>query len=122
MSSTIGRMSIHVTWCFPRNGTQSVRNSRRPSLSEPGAVSFLQPQSDLSHHPVHFGVRQGALRASESQGKRDTLAPFRKLRAAVLVEGTCVLQQITGRLFDCGEDGARRDGLLHDDCQVALDG
>src|SRR5947209_879545 len=98
MSSTIGKMSIHVNSRFPRTARQCVQIPRPKSLSgcslsEPRAVSFLQPQSDLRHHLVHFGVRQGALRTSESQGERDALVTFANLRAAILVERARVLEK-----------------------------
>src|SRR5438093_13767213 len=109
MSSTMGKMSIQLNWRFPRKARGRVQNARRLSLSEPGAVSFLQPQLDLRHHSVHFGVRQGALRASESQGKRDALVAIRNLRPAVFVEGAHMFEELACRLLDRGQDGARGD-------------
>src|SRR6266851_4961466 len=121
MTSTIGSTSIHVTYCFPRTARSRVRDARRPSLSEPGAVSFLQSYLDLSHHRVHFGVRQGALRASESQGKRDALVPLGDLSATVFVESASLLEKIAGRLLDRRHQGSCRDCFLHDHGQVAVD-
>src|SRR5262252_7669983 len=91
MTSTSGKRSIQFKCCFPRQGT---RMRAGDSLSEPGAVSFLQSQPDLRHHRVHFGVRQGALRASESQGECDTLVTGRDLRAVILIECVGRLQPV----------------------------
>src|SRR5438552_5826857 len=113
-SSTIGKMSIHVTWCVPRNSTQMRAQAAPVSLSEPGSVSFLQSQLDLRHHLIHFGVRQGALRASESQGERDALVTLGNLGAAVLVERPDVLQKIAGHLFDGRMQAPGRHRLRHD--------
>src|SRR4029077_15865323 len=77
----------------PQTARVRVLNLRPNSLAEPGAVSFLQPQPDLRYHSVHFGVRQGALRASESQGKSDALVPVRNLRSTVLIECLCPLER-----------------------------
>src|SRR5438445_4571806 len=118
--STIGKMSIHVTWRFSRNSTPRRAQTAPVSLSEPGSVSFLQSQLDLRHHLIHFGVRQGALRASESQGKRDALVTLGNLGAAVLVERPDVLQKIAGHLFDGGMQHPGRHRLVHDHRQVAL--
>src|SRR5260370_16646694 len=95
MTSTIGSTSIHVTYCFPRTARSRVRDARRPSLSKPGAVSFLQSYLELSHHPVHFGVRQGALRASESQGKRDALVPLGALTPPLFLETATLLETLS---------------------------
>src|SRR4051812_124393 len=84
--SRIGTMSISLTYPQPQTARATVRNRRRFSLSEPGVVLFLQPQSDVGHDLVHFGVRKGAFRPSESQGKRDALVSLGNLRAAVFVE------------------------------------
>src|SRR5215467_5107643 len=93
-------MSIQVTSCFPRNTCDGVLGVPQASLSEPGAVSLLQPQPDLRHHSVHFGVRQGALRASESQGKCDALVTLGYLRPAVLVERASGLEQLSTGFLD----------------------
>src|SRR5919198_6501949 len=117
----MGSMSTKVNQRFSRNGTLRGANARRHSLSEPGAVSFLQCQPDLRHHLVHFGVRQGALRASESQGERETLVPFRHLRTAVLVERANLFEQVAGRFMDRAEHHARRDRFIDDHGKVAID-
>src|SRR5229473_3373308 len=67
---------------------------RSGSLSEPGPVSFLQSQPDLSHHLVHFSVRQGALGASESQGECDALVPLLHLPSMVFIKRPRCLQEI----------------------------
>src|SRR5690349_4685629 len=122
MSNSTGRTSINVTGASPAIAReQRVRNERQESLSEPGAVSFLQCQPDLRHHFVHFSVRQGALRASESQGERETLVPFGDLRATVFVKRTNLLEKVAGRLLDRSQDRTRGDGVLHDNREVALD-
>src|SRR5438309_4129879 len=118
--SAIGKMSIQVNWCFPQNSTPRRAQAAPVSLSEPGSVSFLQSLLDLGHHLIHFGVRQGALRASESQGKRDALVAIGNLRAPVLVESPDLLQKVAGQLLDRGVQNPRRDRLVHDHRQVAL--
>src|SRR5207302_7165223 len=120
--SAIGKMSIQVNWCFPQNSTPRRAQAAPVSLSEPGSVSFLQSLLDLGHHLIHFSVRQGALRASESQGKRDALVAIGNLGAAVFVERACHLEKIAGGLLDRRENGARGDGLLDHDGEVAFDG
>src|SRR5690348_1993471 len=132
MRSKNGKTSTRFKVCFPRpklppqTARERVLNSRPNSLAEPGAVSFFQPQPDLRHHSVHFGVRQGALRASESQGKCDALVPVGNLRSAVLIEGPGLLER--GRacgpsqLVDAGQESARGDRFLDHDGEVALDG
>src|SRR6266571_1791640 len=118
--STIGKVSIHVTWRFPRNSTQRRAQTAQVSLSEPGSVSFLQSQLGLRHHLIHFGVRQGALRTSESQGKRDALVTLWNLGAPVLVERPDVLQKVARQLFNGGVQHPCRDRLVHDHREVAL--
>src|SRR6058998_2156284 len=93
MSSRMGKMSIQLNWRFPRKARGRVQDARQDSLAEPGAVSFLQSQLDLRHHLVHFGVRQGALRASESQGECDALVALRNLGAVILVKRSGLLQK-----------------------------
>src|SRR5207249_11473182 len=115
MSSTMGKMSIQLNWRFPRKARGRVQNARQDSLAEPGAVSFLQPQLDLRHDLVHFGVRQGALRASESQGKRDALVTLCDLCAAVLVKRANFLEKVARRLLDHAKDRRRGDGVLDAD-------
>src|SRR6059058_5208274 len=117
----IGTMSTSVTCRQPLTARVGVRNYRRFSLSEPGAVLFLQPQPDVRHDSVHFGVRKGAFRASESQGKRDALVSLGNLRATVFVERAHVLQEIAGRFFDGRQHRSRRDRVLDDHRQVAVD-
>src|ERR1051325_12102181 len=107
-------MSRAVTGPQPRTARGGVRDPRRSSLSEPGVVFFLQPQPDVRHDLVHFGVRKGAFRASESQGERDALVSLGDLRAAVFIERTNVLQEIAGRLLDGGEAGSRGRRVLRD--------
>src|SRR6266568_7592273 len=108
--SSMGTMSTSVTCRQPQTARVSVRNPRRFSLSEPGVVLFLQPQPDVRHDSVHFGVRKGAFRASESQGERDALVSLGNLRATVFVKRTNVLQEVAGRFFDRRQDRSRRDG------------
>src|SRR6266567_30561 len=73
------------------------------SRAKPGAVLLLQCELDLRHHVVHFGVRQGALGAAESQGEGDALVALRNLRPPVLVERPCALQEFASGLFDRGQ-------------------
>src|SRR5690242_13798288 len=101
MSNSTGRTSINVTGASPAIAREErVRDARQESLSEPGAVSFLQCQPDLRHHFVHFGVRQGALRASESQGECDALLTLGHLRTSILVKRSSVLEEFPRRLSD----------------------
>src|SRR5690242_9613789 len=93
----------------------------RFSLAEPGVVLFLQREPDLCHDSVHFGVRKGAFRASESQGKRDALLTLGDLRASIFVERTDVLEEIAGRFLDGGVNGSRRDGLIDNHSEVTVD-
>src|SRR5690348_2876355 len=115
MSSKIGKMSTQVKLCSPKKARECVLNPRLNSLSEPGAVSFLQPQPDLRHHSVHFGVRQGALRASESQGKSDAFVPVGNLRSTVFIECLRPLERgcvgVAGQLLDGREQRACGDGF-----------
>src|SRR6267378_4010877 len=88
ITSTMGIRSIHVM--------------SRPS-SERRAVLFFECDSDLSPYLVHFGVRQGALGAPESQGKCDALVPVGNLRAAVFVERPRALENLAAGLIDSGQ-------------------
>src|SRR5919204_4478166 len=124
MSRRMGKMSIQVTSCSPRQARRGVREAPQyaapNSLSEPGAVLLFQPQPDLRHRSVHFGVRQGALRASESQGECDALASFVHLRSVVLVKRTNMLEQVAARLLDRRVQLPGGDGVLDHDRKVAL--
>src|SRR5207302_2766398 len=90
--------------------------------SKTGSVSFLQRFSDLRHHSLHFGVRQGALGAAESQGERDALAAVLDLPAAILVESAHALQNRTRGLLEGGLQLARWNNLFDHDRKVALHG
>src|SRR5438270_2140989 len=120
ISSTIGNRSIHVNWCFPRVARPSVRLTLPGSLAEPGAVSFLQSQPDVRDHGVHFSVRQGAPRASESQGECRALVTLGHLGSAIFVKRTSLLEEFPARLLDRQQDRARRDRLLDHHREVAL--
>src|SRR5260370_17872583 len=84
----------------------STQVTYRYSLSEPGAVLLLQCELDLPHHVVHFGVRQGALGAPESQGEGDSLGSVGTLSPSLLVEGPALLQHVLARLFHAGYQGS----------------
>src|SRR6266478_7372508 len=99
----------------------STQVTYRYSLSEPGAVLLLQCELDLPHHVVHFGVRQGALGAPESQGEGDALGSVGNLGASVLVEWPAPLQDVSACLVDGGQQGSGGDVLLDHDCEIALD-
>src|SRR5260370_21861258 len=99
----------------------STQVTYRYSLSEPGAVLLLQCELDLPHHVVHFGVRQGALGAPESQGEGDALGSVGNLSTSVLVEWPALLQDVPARLLDGGQQGSGADVLLDHDREIALD-
>src|SRR5258708_626611 len=99
----------------------STQVTYRFSLSEPGAVLLLQCELDLPHHVVHFGVRQGALGAAESQGEGDALRSVGNLSASVLVERPAALEDVPAGLLDGGQQGSGGDVLLDHDRKIALD-
>src|ERR1700736_7024105 len=101
-------------------GIRSIQVMSRPS-SERRAMLFFECESDLSHPLVHFGVRQGALGAPESQGKCDALVPIRNLRAAVFVERPRALENVAAGLIDGGQQNRRGEVVLDHDGEVALD-
>src|ERR1700674_5941506 len=90
------------------------------SCSEPSLVSFLQRWLDLPHPFLHFGVRQGALGASESQGECDALMSLGNLRAMVFVKRASRFEQLTRCLVDRGQQRGGRDMLLHADREISL--
>src|SRR3981081_3700579 len=101
-------------------GIKSIQVMSRPS-SERRAVLFFECESDLAHHLVHFGVRQGALGAPESQGKCDALVPVRNLRAAVFVERPRALENVAAGLIDSGQKSRGGQVVLDHDGEISLD-